>query len=127
MVRRWPGEGSLLIDDVVLLDVDGEERAVYPVGSALTLRLNYHATKKGSFQVIHTVAIYRIDGIKVTQHVSSSEIVHMDAGQRRSVRLEFASLDLANGRYMITAALHRDLDPQFPNDTVRYDLLAYSY
>ena len=24
-------------------------------------------------------------------------------------------------------SLHRDLDPQFPSETVRYDLLAYSY
>ena len=126
-VRRWPGEGTLLLDNVVLQDSDGSERAVYRVGSDITFCLHYRATKKGSFPVIFTVAIYTVDGTKVSQHVSSSEMVHMDAGERRSVRLEFPSVDLADGRYVISVALHRDLDPRIPNETVRYDLLAYSF
>ena len=125
--RRWPGEGSLLIDDVVLLDANGQERAVYRVGSALRLRLHYRATKTGDFPVIFAVAIYRVDGIKITQHVSSRETVHVEAGEHRSVELQFPSVDLADGRYTVSVSLHHDLNPQFPNETVRYDLLAYSY
>ena len=126
-VRRWPGEGSLLIEGVSLLGNDGEERAVYPVGSALTLRLDYRAMKEGSFPIIFAIAIYTPEGVKVTQHISSSELVHVEVDERRSVQLQFPSLDLANGRYVISVALHRDLDPQFPDETVRYDLLSYSY
>ena len=97
------------------------------MGSALRLCLHYRATKKGEFPVIFAVAIYRVDGIKVTQHVSSRETVHMEAGEHRSVELQFPSVDLADGRYTVSVSLHRDLNPQFPNETVRYDLLAYSY
>ncbi len=126
-VRRWPGEGSLVIDDVTLLDAKGRERAVYRVGSALRLRLHYRAMKTGDFPVIFAVAIYRIDGIKVTQHVSPTEMVHMEAEEHRLVELQFPSVDLADGRYTVSVSLHRDLDPQFPSETVRYDLLSYSY
>lgn len=126
-MRRWPGEGSLRIDDVVLLDPTGQERAVYKVGSPLTLRLHYRAKRAGEFPVIYAVVIYRMDGTSITQHVSSRETVHIKAGEHGSVDLHFPSMDLADGRYTISVSLHRDLDPQFPNETVRYDLIAYNY
>ena len=113
--RSGGGEarGVLLIEGVSLLGNDGEERAVYPVGSALTLRLDYRAMKEGSFPVIFAIAIYTPEGVKVTQHISSSELVHVGVDERRSVQLQFPSLDLANGRYVISVALHRDLDHSF--------------
>jgi ABC-type polysaccharide/polyol phosphate transport system ATPase subunit len=126
-LRRWPGEGSLLVDDVVLLDPTGQERAVYEVGSPLTLLLHYRAARTGEFPVMYAVVIYRVDGIRITQHVSSRETVHIKAGEHRSVELQFPSMDLADGRYIISVSLHRDLDPQFPNETVRYDLVSHSY
>ena len=36
-------------------------------------------------------------------------------------------MDLADGRYVISVALHRDLDPLHPEETIRYDLLDRSY
>jgi hypothetical protein len=126
-VTRWPGEASLLIDDVIVEDADGRERALFRVGSPLTLNLKYRATRNGSFPVIFAIALYRADGIKISQHISPLETVNMDAGERRSVRLEFPSMDLADGRYVVSVALHRDLDPYIPNETVRYDLLGYSF
>jgi lipopolysaccharide transport system ATP-binding protein len=76
---------------------------------------------------LYAVAIYRLDGIKVSQHVSALETIEVAAGEQRSVRLEFPCIDLADGRYVISVSLHRDLDPHSPNDTVRYDLLTHSY
>src|SRR5262249_56414126 len=91
------------------------------------LRLHYRAARTGEFPVIYAVVIYRVDGIRVTQHVSPRETVHIKAGEHRSVELQFPSMDLADGRYTISVSLHRDLDPQFPSETVRYDLISHSY
>jgi len=126
-VRRWPGEGSLLIEDVVLQDGGGNERAVYRVGNDLVIGLQYRAVKTGTFPVICSLVIYRVDGVRVTQHVSAREFIDVIAGDRREIRLEFPSLDLADGRYIISVALHRELDPQYPDDTLRYDLIDRSY
>ena len=41
-LRSWPGEGSLLVDDVVLLDSTGRDSGLRR-GSPLTLRLHYRA------------------------------------------------------------------------------------
>jgi hypothetical protein len=41
--------------------------------------------------------------------------------RHRSVELQFPSLAL----YTIPVSPHRDLDPQFPNETARHDLIAY--
>jgi ABC-type polysaccharide/polyol phosphate transport system ATPase subunit len=125
--RRWPGESTLLIDDVVLQAADGSERAVLTVGSALTIRVFYRARQTGEFPILCSIVIYRVDGIVVTQHVSPREFLDLSAGDRREVQLKFPSLDLADGRYVISVALHRELDPQAPNATVRYDLLDRSY
>jgi lipopolysaccharide transport system ATP-binding protein len=126
-IRRWPGESSLLIEDVFTQDRDGNERAVFRVASPMSLVIEYRSTDKGAFPVVYAVAIYRLDGTKVTQHVSPGETITVEAGERRSVRLEFPSMDLADGRYIISVALHRELDPHRPDATVRYDLLDRSY
>ena len=126
-IRRWPGEGSLLIEDVILQDTDGNERAIFRVGDDLSIKIVYRATRAGCFPIVYSVVIYRVDGVRVTQHVSPGELLEVKAGDLREVRLEFPSLDLADGRYVISVALHRELDPYHPDDKARYDLIDRSY
>jgi lipopolysaccharide transport system ATP-binding protein len=126
-VRRWVGEGRLMIDAVDLLDERGNERAVFSVGSSLTFRLKYYAQFSDSYPVIFVIAIFRADGIKVSQHASQQVQIDATKGDKRHVDLTLSSIDVANGRYVVSAALFRHLDPQYPNEAVRYDLVDRSY
>jgi hypothetical protein len=126
-VRRWPGQGDLLIEDVKVRGADGREQAVFKVGSAMTIDVAYRAMRSGEYPVIFGIVIFCLDGTNVSQNISSLEALRLAAGELRSAKLEFQTLDLANGRYVISISLHKTLDPYQPDDTVRYDLLAQSY
>ena len=126
-LRRWPGEGSLLVDDVVLLDRTGQERAVYEVGSPLSAppalpgRENRgipgHLCGRdlsGRWHQDHATRFVARDGAHGGRRAPVGRAAVPVHGSRRRPLYHLVSL-------------HRDLDPQFPNETVRYDLLAYSY
>ena len=123
-LRRWPGEGSLMIEDVALRGVAGDDRAVFEVGTPMSLHVTFGARRGGTFDVIPAATLYRVDGILVSNHVGASRTLTMDAGARGTARLDFGPLNLGNGNYVFSIALYRRLSA---TESEWYDLIAHSY
>lgn len=126
-VARWPGEGSLIIDDVLLLGPDGNEQAVFAVGIPLTLRLAYKAKHSGKFRVIFTAVLYRLDGVVISQNIAAPVELDLQAGELQEACLHFAPLNLGNGYYVFSVALYSTLDPDLLEEPQWYDLIDRSY
>src|SRR5215211_2981962 len=82
--RRWPGEGSLLIDEVQVLDAAGHERAVFDVGTSLVLRITFRAHRSGTFDVIPVAVLYRLDGVLVSRFIGARGTLELEEGERHT-------------------------------------------
>jgi lipopolysaccharide transport system ATP-binding protein len=123
-VSRWPGEQSLIIDQVMLLNALGAEQAVVEVGERLTVDMHVVARASATFHVIPVVVLYRADGIAVSSHVAEPRELELSEGETFRVQLQYPSINLGDGRYVFSVALYRrlDLDASDP-----YDLIDRSY
>jgi len=123
-VIRWPGEGSVVIRDVALLNGKGVEQAVYASGESMSLRVTFAAPRAGVFDILPAVAVYRLDGVLVSRHHADKSVsVRLDAGRPRAGILEFGRLNLGEGQYVVSVGLFRST----VTETERYDLVDRSY
>jgi hypothetical protein len=93
----------------------------------LSLKLTCLAHRSGTFPVIFATVLFRIDGIVISQNISDLIILNLMKGESREVSLNFAPLNLGNGRYLFSASLHKKLDPYLLEEAERYDLIDRSY
>lgn len=126
-LRRWAGEGSILVENLSFQNEQQQEQAVFEVGDTLTAALDLRVTRDGRFPLIVGIVVYTLDGIVVSQNISPS--YDLDVRNQDIVRIlmDYPSINLANGRYVVSVSLHKDLDPQNPSLSERYDLIAHSY
>ena len=123
-IRHWPGEGTLAIDGVTLSGTSGEQ-AIFEAGTPLTVTIDISSHSGGTYPLTPSVVVYRLDGTRVTAHVGPPQELELEAGDRRSISLRFDSLNLGDGRYVLSAGLHRRLEQVGPSET--YDLVDRSY
>ncbi|SIR20300.1 lipopolysaccharide transport system ATP-binding protein [Bosea sp. TND4EK4] len=126
-VRRWSGEGSLLVEGLSFQNGKGEDKAVFTVGETVTLALDVRATRNGKLPLVVGVVVYTLDGITVSQNISPGYELDVHSQEIVRISLDYPALNLRNGRYVISISLHKDLDPHHPELTERYDLVAQSY
>lgn len=124
-VSRWPGDASLVIRDVALLSGDGSERAIFTVGMPMRLLMRAEAQQPGKYNVAPVAVIYRADGILVSNHVGEPRELDLESGEAIEFALDFASLNLGDGHYLVSVALYRTLSHLEPSEV--YDLLDRSY
>ena len=124
-VSRWPGEGSLRIDKVELLDDEETETALLHAGKPMRLRLHVTAERAGLFSAIPVAVIYRLDGVLVTSHTGSPLPLELGASERCTLELDFGPLNLGNGQYVFSVALYRTLSHLDGSEA--YDLIDRSY
>jgi lipopolysaccharide transport system ATP-binding protein len=125
VARRWPGEGSLMIKEVLLMAPTGGERAVFEVGTPMTLVMEFFAARTGRFDVVPVAVLYRIDGIRVSSHIGECVVLVLNSGEQRTARLSLGPLNLGDGRYVFSVALYRRLSALEPVEV--YDLIDRSY
>ena len=121
---HWPGEGSLRIEDVVLLGPAGEQ-AVYEVGSPMSLAIRAVATRTDAYPIIPVAVLYRLDGVLVFRHVGEELRFELDKEERVVFRLEFPRINLGDGNYVFSVALYRRLEHLGESEV--YDLVDRSY
>ena len=124
-LRRWPSEGSLTIEKVVLLDNEKHERTIFNVGEPITIQIQFRANKSDIFKVLPAVSIYRIDGILITHYLGNKQcfLVQLESGQKRSISLEICTPNLGDGNYIFSVALFKEAI----EESQRYDLIDRSY
>jgi lipopolysaccharide transport system ATP-binding protein len=126
-VSRWPGQGSLVIDEVKLLDLLGAERAVFQVGTEMAIRMSFLARQGGDFPVIPVAVLFRRDGVLVSRYIGNPLSLPLEVGQKRVVELDLGPLRLGNGHYVFSVALYKSLDVDHRSEPEIYDLLDRSF
>jgi len=121
---RWPGEGSIAIDRVVLTGGGGEQ-ALFEVGSPLSLLMSFVAHRAGTFPIIPVAVLYRRDGVLLSSHVGEMFELELEAGDEAAVRLDLKRLQLGDGHYVFSVALYRTLE--YLGESEAYDLIDRSY
>ena len=123
-IRHWPGEGTLAIEGVTLFGANGEQ-AIFEAGTPLTVTIDIRSHSGGTFPLTPSVVVYRLDGTRVTAHVGPSAGARARGRRPPLISLRFDNLNLGDGRYVLSAGLHRRLEQLGPSET--YDLVDRSY
>jgi lipopolysaccharide transport system ATP-binding protein len=126
-LRRWAGEGSILVESLSFQNEQQQQKAIFRVGDTLTAALDLRITRDGKFPLIVGIVVYTLDGIIVSQNISPSYDLDVRDQDIVRIMMDYPSVNLANGRYVVSVSLHKDLDPQNPTASERYDLIAHSY
>jgi lipopolysaccharide transport system ATP-binding protein len=124
-LSRWPGEGSVVIKDVRLVDETGQQRAVFDRASSLTVAVTVEAVEAGEYPLTAGISVYRIDGLLVSNHAGPEHLLPLEPGTEARLLLEFDELNLGDGGYTVSVALFRVLDPHGQSQV--YDLIDRSY
>lgn len=122
-VRRWPGEGSIRVEQAVLVGEDGQERAVFEGSSHLVLRVELRARRSGQFNLIVGATLARLDGVPVSNLVSGPMSLHLAARERQWVSVTLDPLLLGDGQYVFSVSLFEGA----VQEETRYDLIARAY
>jgi ABC-type polysaccharide/polyol phosphate transport system ATPase subunit len=112
--HRW-GSGEAIVEKVVFLGAEGEERQVFRTGECFVARIYYRARERVERPAFGT-AIYRDDGAHVIGSNSCAEEYHINAIKGRGqVDYAIEALPLLPGRYEFTAAIY-DHNSSHPYD-----------
>lgn len=120
---RWAGEGSLTIDGAALLDQEGKDRAVFTMGSPMSMRVGMRAHRDGVFPLRLGVSVYRLDGIFIANLISPTLPLTLRAGEQGLVQLDIPALALGDARYVVSISA---FDTEVEGHT-RYDLLSRAF
>lgn len=120
---RWPGEGSLTIEDVRLLGGEDKVQAVFAAGTPMTLDFAVRAQRASTFELVVGATLYRLDGVLIANIVSPVLPVALDAGDVRRGRMTVPALQVGDGRYVFSLAI---FEKEVSGDS-RYDLLSRAF
>jgi lipopolysaccharide transport system ATP-binding protein len=126
-LSRWPGEGTLSIDSVAIVDQDEQERTVLSAGKPMRVRVGIRARESGSFALILASLIFTLDGIVATRHISPPCQLEMELGQMAEAVLDLGDLRFGNGYYVLSIGLYRKLDIDDIEAPQIYDYLDRSF
>jgi ABC-type polysaccharide/polyol phosphate transport system ATPase subunit len=126
-LSRWPGEGSFMIERVVLAGTTGAEQAVFRVGEPLNLEVTFTAKRSGIFPLTFVAVLFRRDGVLVSRHIGTALQLSVSEGETRVARLELGPLNLGNGHYVFSIALYKELDIELRSEATYYDLIDRSF
>ncbi len=102
---RW-GNNEVVLQRVELVDAQGRAVGMVRCGEAAALRLAYEV-RKPQRDFVFGIAIHREDGTHVFGTNTDLDGYRAELLERNGeVRVEFPSLQLAPGRYLVDAAIH---------------------
>ena len=124
-VRRWPGEGSLMIENVAMFDDAGNDTTIFQAGSHLNIKITFLAHTSKVFEVLPTIFIYRLDGILVTKCPDNeqSQSIFLESGQTSSIFFTIGPLTLGDGHYIFSVGLFKSVY----EESQRYDVIDRSF
>lgn len=124
-VSRWPGEGSLRIANVRLVDMQDREQAVFSAASSMRVLIDVIAERGGDYPLTAAATMYRADGILVSNHIGGPWTMTFADGETVTIAVDFGRLNLGDGRYVFSIGLYRQLSAVGASEV--YDLLDRSY
>jgi len=126
-LSRWPGERTLVIDAVHLVDGTRNEQTVFNVGETMRIIVDVRAQESGVFPLTMASLIFRLDGIVVTRHIGEHVELAMKADETVQAVLDLTPLNLGNAYYVLSVGLYRKLDVNDIEAPQIYDYLDRSF
>jgi len=124
---RWEGTGALVVDQIRLLDAQGNDCAVFDTGDDLAIEVDITANNTGSFPLTPAAIVFRSDGVIVTRHVGDRAVLDVSEGDKVKARLDLGKLLLGNGDYLVSIGLYSKLDLADIDPSEFYDYYDKSF
>jgi len=125
--HRWPGENSIMVEDVHLVDENNQESGLFRANEPMSVRIILRAQEGGKFPVIPTAVFFRMDGIMISQMIAEPVEFELKKDELFEARLDMGPLNLGNGNYVISIGIYRTLDISDVEKPVIYDLIDRSF
>src|SRR5207244_4785877 len=104
------GSGEILITEVQCLDREGIGKSIFSVGEPFTIRISYQ-TQVSVIEPVFVAAIYRVDGLRVCQVISSRDCIKFGKLDGKGfVDILFEQALLGPGQYVISAGIFPYVD-----------------
>jgi lipopolysaccharide transport system ATP-binding protein len=126
-VSEWTDRPGLRIVQVAMEGKAGEERAIFEVGGPFRVRVRARAQQDGLFPLTPVALVFRPDGLIVTRHLGVTETIEMRRGDEVEALLDFGSLQLGNGDYLLSVGMWANIDPDHVEPSTYYHHLDRSY
>lgn len=105
--KRW-GNGDAKITDVKILDMEGNEKSVFHVGSPMKIRFSYKVNKKIE-DAVFGIGIFRNDGVYCYgTNTRIDRIERFDIIEDGVLELEMPAIYLLPGKYLVDLAIECD-------------------
>jgi hypothetical protein len=126
-LKHWPGEGSLRIIAVELLDSDEQPCTVFEVNACFILHMEFQAVRSDTYRLLPVAVIYRLDGTNITTQIDDWLELDLSQGVTYRATLRLDPLNLGNGNYVISVALYKILDVYLHEAPIVYDWIDRSF
>ena len=123
----WPGEGSLRIINVDLLDGAEQPCTVFEVNACFLLRMDFQALRSDTYRVLPVAVIYRVDGTNISSQIGEWLELDLTQGVTYRATLRLDPLNLGNGNYVVSVALYKTLDVSLNEPPIVYDWIDRSF
>jgi lipopolysaccharide transport system ATP-binding protein len=124
-VPRWPAEESgLKISRVRLLDSAGHPTRLLRSGEPASFELDVVAELDRGFDARFALVIFREDGFIATRLISDTLFWTGSVGKKITVVANMGDVLLGGARYVVSAQILKYFDPERPDATINYDLVA---
>jgi lipopolysaccharide transport system ATP-binding protein len=126
-ISRWAGEKGLKLSRVEVFNDKHQATGIVDAGKPCSIEVDIVAEDDGekSFRVVFL--IMTLEGVAVIRHLSDPFRIEMKPAEKRTVRLSYDKLLLAQGDFVFSAALFKRYDPDDSSTAIRYDLLSRSF
>lgn len=120
-LSHWPGDGTLRITDVALLNAAGQPCAIFEPGDDLSVEIRFEPIESASFRFLPAVVIYRLDGVNISTQLGSWTSAGLEVGHIYHARTTLRGLNLGNGTYLASPVLYKVFDQYLVEEPVVYD------
>lgn len=125
-LSRWPGEGSLRIIDVEIVDEDGKACSVFAYNSLFEIRVKFQPVKLGTYRFLPLAVLYGINGTNISTQSGEWIELEMSPDKVYTAVCHLDHLNLGNGNYVISIALYKKFDLELLESPEAYDWIDRS-
>lgn len=112
--NRW-GDKSIFIDDVKIIDKDGNEKYIYKTGEELNIKIYYKKNDDNIFEASTGIGIFRVDGVNCYGTNTHIDMIEKKILKKSGVIIcSIKELNLLPSEYFLDIAFHKD--DGFPYD-----------
>jgi len=124
---RWPGVQGLLIKRLAITDKEGTEKSVFRSGEPIRIQILVDLQHAGVFPVRFALLFMTETGHAITRALSPYFTVQVQTSGEKAFELVLQRNSFTEQTVVFSVAAFREYEPQCPQDSVKYDLLARSF